>query len=246
MKAMTIEIWSDIVCPWCYIGKRRFERALARFTHRDQVSVVWRSWQLDPTAPRQFEGTVNDVVAQKYGASEAQAAAIHEHLTALAAAEGLTFRFDRAGYGNTFDAHRLIHLGLEHGVQGHLKERLLRAYFTEGVPIGDPESLVDVVTEVGLDADRVRAVLAGKDYAEDIRGDHHRGTAFGVTGVPFLVINEKYTVSGAQSLQVYADVLERAWADSHPATQVGSSESGAGLCDDGHCVISPAQMTVLP
>jgi predicted DsbA family dithiol-disulfide isomerase len=234
---MKIEIWSDVVCPWCYIGKRRFETALAHFAQRDQVQVVWRSFELDPRAPRRSPGTVNDMLARKLGGSVAQAAAMHAHVTALAAREGLDYQFDRAQHGNTFDAHRLIHLAAAHGLQAQAKERLLRAYFTDGLAIGDLDTLVAIGAELGLPADDVRAMLEGDAYADAVRADERRAAALGISGVPFYVIDEWYGVSGAQDPSVFLGALEQAWAESHPLTLVGAPAAEVGNCDDGSCVL---------
>jgi predicted DsbA family dithiol-disulfide isomerase len=162
---LTVEIWSDVVCPWCYLGKRRFESALQQFPHRDQVRVRWRSFQLDPSAPATGAGSSTDALAAKIGSRE-RAVAAHQQLTALAAAEGLTYRFDTARPGNTFDAHRLLHLAAGHGVQEAAEERLFRAYFTDGEPIGDRDTLVRLLAEVGIDRDEARAVLEDGRYAD--------------------------------------------------------------------------------
>src|SRR4051794_35192722 len=229
---MRVEIWSDIVCPWCYIGKRRFETALAEFAHADQVEVVWRAFELDPNAPRSREGTLTDHVARKYGMSPEQARASQERLIDLAGAEGVTFRFDIAQPGNTFDAHRLVHVASEHGLQDAMKERLLAAYLTEGAPIGDPETLVALAAEIGLDPDEARAVVYGDRYAEAVRAEEGDAVSLGITGVPFFVIDRTYGVSGAQASSVFADVLEKAWRASQP--QLVMTDRGE-QCDDGSC-----------
>jgi predicted DsbA family dithiol-disulfide isomerase len=154
-----VEIWSDVVCPWCYIGKRRFEAALGAFEHRDQVRVTVRSFELDPSAPRSLDVDAITNIAQKYGVSVEQARAMQQNVVDLGAAEGLDLRFDIVRRGNTFDAHRLLHLAAEHGLQWELKERLMRGYFTEGVPIGEPAALERLATDVGLPAEEVREVL---------------------------------------------------------------------------------------
>lgn len=209
---MQIEIWSDVVCPWCYIGKRRFETALARFAHRDEVTLVWRSFELDPNAPRQGAQNLNAYLATKMGISLEQAAAMNEQVTELAANEGLDYQLDRAKHGNTFDAHRLIHLAAAHGLQAVAKERLLRAYFSEGLPISDHATLAALGAAIGLDLDEVNTMLAGDAYAANVRDDEQRATGFGIRGVPFFVFNERYGVSGAQSSVVFLDALEQAWA----------------------------------
>ena len=161
---MNIEIWSDVVCPWCYIGKRRLESALKRFPHRDEVEILWRSFELDADAPRNFDGTADERIAKKYGMSLAQAATSHERVTTLAAKEGLEYHFEYSQYGNTFDAHRLIHFAKTKGLQGEMKERLMKAYFTEGEAISDIDTLVKLAVELGMNSDEVRAVQIGRAH----------------------------------------------------------------------------------
>lgn len=210
---MQIEIWSDVVCPWCYIGKRRFESALAQFAQRDQVDVTWRSFELDPTAPRHLPGSLTAMLAEKYGISLEQAEGMQRQVTELAAAEGLTYRLDIAQRSNSFDAHRLIHLAAAHGLQDAAKERLLRAYFTEGQAIGDHATLAALGAAIGLPEADVQAMLASDAFAADVRADQQRGAAFGIRGVPFFVINEKYGISGAQSAETFRSALEQVWAE---------------------------------
>jgi predicted DsbA family dithiol-disulfide isomerase len=232
---MNVEIWSDVVCPWCYIGKRRFEAALARFAHRDDVAITWRSFELDPNAPRRRPGTLDDVLARKMGVTTAQAAAMNARMTSLAAGEGLEYHLDRTQPGNTFDAHRLLHLAAERGLQSEAKERLMRAYFTEGRSIGDVDTLVEVAVESGIDADKARATLQSDAYAAGVRADERRAAGFGITGVPFFVIDEKYGVSGAQPADVLLGALEEAWAASRPLTLVGAADADA--CEGDSCAI---------
>jgi predicted DsbA family dithiol-disulfide isomerase len=214
--SLFVEIWSDVVCPWCYIGKRRFETALRRFEHRDAVAVRWRSFELDPGAPRERTGDPVEHLARKYGVSRARAAGMYDRVGAVAASEGLEYHLDRARRGNTFDAHRLLHLAAAHGVQSALKERLLAAYFTEGEPIGEPAVLARLAADVGLDARAVDAALAGDDHAADVRRDERLATGLGVTGVPFFVMGRKAAVAGAQSPEVLLEALEHAWAEQGP------------------------------
>lgn len=231
---MKVEIWSDIVCPWCYIGKRRFENALARFAHHDEVEVEWRSFELDPGSPRQSTGSPVERLARKYGMTTERAAAANRQLTALAAEEGLEYHLDRTQHGNTFDAHRLLHLAARQGRQDALKERLMRAYFTNGLPVGDPETLIALASEAGLDAGEACAVLEGTAYADAVRADERRAAAYGISGVPFFVIDETYGVSGAQPADVLLEVLEKAWTESHPLTIVGA---GSAACEGDACAI---------
>ena len=229
-----VEIWSDVVCPWCAIGKARFEAALERFEHRDDVEVVWRSFELDPTAPRELREPLAEHLAAKYGVSVAEAVGMQDRMTSVAAAEGLTFRFDIARSGNTFDAHRLLHLAAEQGRQHELKERLLQAYLAEGEAIGDPDALVRLAAEAGLDKDEAADVLAGVRYADAVRADEAQARAYGISGVPFFVIDGAYGVSGAQPPEALLEVLNTAWAATHPLTTVG----GAGhSCTDESCAI---------
>lgn len=235
---MKVEIWSDVACPWCYIGKRRFETALAEFEHRDQVEVIWRSYQLDPHAPPTTGTTVNEILARKYGLSPEQAAHQNERVSALAAQEGLEYHLDRAQYGNTFDAHRLIHLAAAHNVQHEAEERFFRAYFTEGRALGDAETLVELIAEVGIAEEDARATLRGDTYADAVRADEQQARAYGIQGVPFFAIDERYGVSGAQPAQLFKDVLEQAWAASHTLMQVGGTspdEDAAETCDGETC-----------
>jgi predicted DsbA family dithiol-disulfide isomerase len=213
---MKVEIWSDVACPWCYIGKRRFERALDHFAHRNQIEVIWRSYQLDPGAPRNPGKKVNEILASKYDVSLSQAAAMNDRVSAIAAQEGLEYHLEQARYSNTFDAHRLIHLAGTHHLQQDMEERLFKAYFTEGTALGETEALVQLAAEVGIDADEARAVLAKDDYADEVRADEQRARRLGIRGVPFFAIDEQYGVSGAQPSEVLREVLEQAWAATHP------------------------------
>ena len=213
MKTLSVDVWSDIACPWCYVGKRRLEAALARFSHRDAVKVAWRAFELDPTAPRVRDRSVSYIqrLARKYGSSTAEAEGMIRRMTDVAAGDGLAFHFDRVQSGNTFDAHRVLHLAAVRGVGDATKERFLRAYMTEGEPIGEPEVLARLAGEVGLDREEVRDVLAGDRYASDVRADEEDARTIGVTGVPFFVIGGRYAVSGAQTADVLLDALTRGW-----------------------------------
>jgi predicted DsbA family dithiol-disulfide isomerase len=208
---LTVEVWSDILCPWCYLGKRRLEKALAGFEHRDQVDVVWRSYQLDPSAPAIYDGTVSDLLQRRYGMSRKQADAAHARMTALAAEDGLEYHFERARPGNSFDAHRLVQLAKTHGRGDAMKERLMRAYFTEGVAFGDRRQLERLAGEVGLDADETRRVLEGDAFAEVVRADRQRAAELGFRGVPAFLLGGRVVVSGAQSAEVLLGALRHAW-----------------------------------
>jgi predicted DsbA family dithiol-disulfide isomerase len=208
-----VDIWSDVVCPWCYVGKRRFEAALAEFPHRDRVEVHWRSFELDPRAPRLRDGDRIEHLAAKYRIPHEQAVAMDRQITEAARGAGLDLHLDRTRGGNSFDAHRLIHLGADQGRADEVKERFLRAYFSEGEPIGDPATLARLAVEAGLPAADVDDVLAGHRYADAVRADERTAQALGATAVPFFVIDETYGIAGAQSPEVFAGVLERAWSE---------------------------------
>ncbi|MGZ4717515.1 MAG: DsbA family oxidoreductase [Acidimicrobiales bacterium] len=208
---MKVEIWSDVVCPWCAIGKRRFERALSRFDHADEVEVVLRSFELDPTAPRSRDTDLVGHLAAKYGMSREQAAASQDLLTELAEIEGLEFRFDRARPGNTFDAHRLLHLAAARDLQADVAQALFTAYFRDGQAIGEPEVLARIAVGAGLDPAEVDEVLASDAYAVDVRADEDEAHALGVSGVPFFVIDRRYGVSGAQAPDLLLELLDKAW-----------------------------------
>jgi len=234
---MNVEIWSDVVCPWCYIGKRRFERAVASFGHLGEVTVTYRSFELDPGAPAQLTGTHAGHLARKYGMTIAQAEQASLQMTQRAAAEGLEFRFDLIRGGNTFDAHRLLHLARDHGLQPEMKERLLRASFTEGLPVADKPTLVRLAAEAGLPAAQVQAVLDGDAYADAVRADEQLAARYGITGVPFFVADGKYAVSGAQEPEVLLQLLRRAYDETSQLTPIAGptgSDSEAS-CDGDSC-----------
>ena len=232
---MKIEIWSDIACPWCYVGKRRFERALADFPHAEDIEVVWRSFELDSSAPQRQEGRQAELLARKYGVPLDRAEAMNANMTAEAKKEGLDFHFERVQVGNTFDAHRLIHFADAHGKRGEMVERLFRAYLTDGEALGDRDVLVRLAADIGLDSDSVRSALTGNAFVDAVRADQERARMFGISGVPFFAIDEKYGVSGAQPPAALLEVLDQAWNDAGVA-EVAVSAPADG-CDDGRCAV---------
>jgi len=235
---MRIEIWSDVVCPWCYIGKRRLEQALEQFEHRDDVEVVYRSFELDPSAPQVATETTVEALARKWGTDVVGARQAMARGDEVAAQEGLRFRHHDAPRARTVDAHRLLHLALDAGVQAELKEALLAAYFTRGESMGDHDVLRKAAVEAGLDPARVDEVLGSSEYAEAVQADIDQARAFGAKGVPFYVVDRKYGISGAQPTEVFSQVLERAWDDSHPRLDlVGTDATGADACGPDGCAI---------
>jgi predicted DsbA family dithiol-disulfide isomerase len=215
MQRLSIDVWSDVACPWCYVGKRRLELALARFPHRDQVDVVWRSFELDPAAPKIVDASVTAVpyaarLARKYGTAITEAERRIADMAAVAARDGLEVHFERVRPGNTFDAHRLLHRAGERGVQNEVKERFFRGYFTDGVAIGESSELAALAVAAGLPPDDVAEVLATDAHAEDVREDERAAQAIGVRGVPFFAIDGRYGLSGAQPPEVLLEAIGRA------------------------------------
>lgn len=206
---MRIDIWSDVVCPWCYIGKRRLEAALEGLEGLE-VEIHWRSFELDPAAPARLDIPLDELLARKYRMSLDQARAARERVTAIAAEEGLTFRLEAARTGNTFDAHRLIHFARSHGLDYAMKERLLSAYFCESLPVADRTVLAGLAAEVGLDRAETEAALASDAFGAEVRADEREARVHGATGVPFFVFDRRFAVSGAQTADVLRHVLERA------------------------------------
>lgn len=234
---MRIEIWSDVVCPWCYIGKRRLEKALAGFGHATEIEVVWRSFQLDPSAPAVPVETVAESLGRKYGGGPEAGRQMIDRVEAVAAEEGLLFRHHQSLRVNTVDAHRVLHLALETGgseLQGRLKEALLSAYFVETENVADHDTLQRIAAGVGLDEVRVKEVLGGTEYADAVEADIREAASLGATGVPFYVVDRRYGVSGAQAPEVFTQVLERAWTDAHPKLDL---VGGAEACGPEGCAI---------
>jgi predicted DsbA family dithiol-disulfide isomerase len=212
-KTLSLEVWSDIACPWCYVGKRRLEAALAHFPQRAQTRLRWRSFQLDPAAPRVQDSQVSyaERLGRKYGTTPAQAQQMIDRMVQTAQADGLRMDFSIIRPGNTFDAHRILHLARTKGLQNALKERLFRAYLCEGAKIGEAETLLALSVESGLDADDVQGVLSTDLYAEDVRADQDQARAFGISAVPFFLLGRRYGVSGAQPAELLAEALQKAW-----------------------------------
>ncbi len=227
MLGMHVEIWSDIACPWCYVGKRRFEAALAAFEHRDEVEVTWRSFELDPRAARERSVDGATHLAEKYGTSRERALEMQRNMTEVAAGDGLDFRFDLLRGGNTFDAHRMLHLAAAHSVQDALKERFMRAYLTEGQSMGDHEVLERLAVETGLPAAEVRDVLGGDRYADAVRDDEGTASSLGITAVPFFVVDRALAVSGAQPAEVLTQLLKQA-RPAEPAIPVMATGESCG------------------
>lgn len=232
---MKVEIWSDFMCPFCYIGKRRFESALELFPNKDQVEVVYRSFELDPSASYKTGVSMDEILASKYGMSIEQAKAANGNVTQQAASVGLTYHMDRVIPANSFDAHRLVHFASGHGKMKEMTERLFRAHFTDGENLGDKNRLADLAAEVGLERDQAVAALESDDFQSEVRADESAATNLGIRGVPFFVLGGKYAVSGAQPLEVFTDALDKAYREANPLVMVNDSDSSDGMCADGSC-----------
>ncbi|MHA0858314.1 DsbA family oxidoreductase [Paenibacillus sp. CMAA1364] len=230
---MKVEFWSDIVCPYCYIGKKRFEKALAQFEYKDEVEVIWRSFELDPSSPR-HTGEFMASLSKKMGRPMNEVQQMIAQMTSMGAQEGLDYRFDIMKAGNTFDAHRLLHFSAHKGLVEEVSEQLYHAYFSEGLPVGDQNALIELAVKAGLDGAEVRTVLEGDSYTDEVRADENQARALQISGVPFVLVSSKYAVSGAQSVDVFLNALRTAWNEAQPIQMVGDAGNS---CDDGNCII---------
>ena len=233
-EPLRVDIWSDVVCPWCAIGKANLDRALERFPEAARVEIIWHSFELDPNAPAALAGDHAEQLARKYGMSVETARQNMDRVATTGRGVGLDLRFDRVRPGNTFDAHRVIHLAADRGIQNEVTERFLRGYFTEGAAIGLPEEVERLAVEAGLDADEVGEVLASDAYGVDVRADEADAQGLGATGVPFFVFDGRYAVGGAQPPDVMLDVLQRCWQERTPGVEVlatGDDACGPDGCE---------------
>jgi len=234
---MKVEVWSDFICPFCYIGKRRLEEALAQLPFQDQVEVVFKSYQLDSRTPKDVPYGINEMLSKKYGMSLEQAKQANASVAAQAEQVGLIYSDDRV-VTNTFDAHRLAHFAASHGKAKEMTERLLYAYFTEAKHIGDREVLADLAADIGLNRGEALDALNADAYADEVRADEQEGADLGIRGVPFFVVDRKYGISGAQPASVFVDTLTKAWNESRPTlTVIGDADSSDAACVDGSCAV---------
>jgi predicted DsbA family dithiol-disulfide isomerase len=231
-----VEIWSDVVCPWCVIGKARFERALEDFEHADAVDVRWRSFELDPNRSGTIDGDYVTMLAKKYRTNEREAQAMIDRMTDAGAEEGIDFRFDVARPGNTFDAHRVLHLAAQQDRQHEVKQRFLTGYHSEGAAIADHDTLVDLAHDAGLDRDDVREVLDGDAFAEAVRRDEAQAYEYGISGVPFFVLDQRAAVAGAQPAQHLLAALRQVHEDGEVAA--GHDHAPGEACEGGACAVA--------
>lgn len=239
---MKIEIWSDVACPFCYIGKQNLENALAKFPHKEQVEVEFKSFELNPNALPYDGTTYAESIAPKFGGTE-RAKQFLAQLTQQAKDVGLTFNTDEMKPTNTFDAHRLAKWAKTQGKEAVINEKLLAAHFTEAKDVGDLDTLADIAEASGLNRDEALNVLNDqKLYAQNIKDDQNEARRYGITGVPYFIVNQKYGVSGAQPAQTFSEVLDKVWEEENPAPKLkvlSADTPDAGVCTDGSCVIPP-------
>ena len=232
---MKVDIWSDIRCPFCYIGKRKFEKALEKFPHKDDVKVAWHSFQLDPNLTTNTDVNVIDYIAEVKGISQGQAKEMHRHVTQVAKEAGLDFKFDKTVVANSFNAHRLIQLAKVHDLANEAEEALFKAHFEEGKNIDDDEILAQTGIAIGLDEKDVREMITSDAYSAEVRQDEMQARSIGVRGVPFFVLNNKYGVSGAQSPGTFLEVLEQTRREFEKENKSFITTEGETCSTDGNC-----------
>jgi predicted DsbA family dithiol-disulfide isomerase len=234
---MKVEIWSDVMCPFCYIGKRRFENALQHFEHKDEIEIEWKSFQLNPDMVTDPNINIDQYLADAKGFSIDRARQLNAQVTQMAAEAGLTYNFDKAIVANSFNAHRYGHLAKKHGLGIEAEEQLFKAYFTDGKNIDDLDTLAGLGQELGLDAAEVKQTLEGNAYADEVKHDIAQAQYYGIQGVPFFVLDNKYAVSGAQAVPVFEETLEKAfaeWQKENPKPKLEIIE-GESCGPDGDC-----------
>jgi predicted DsbA family dithiol-disulfide isomerase len=232
---MKVEIWSDVMCPFCYIGKRRFEDALQHFEHKDEIEIEWKSFQLNPDMVTDPDINIDQYLAEIKGFTLDHAKQLNAHVTQMAAEAGLTYNFDKAIVANSFNAHRYSHLAKKHGLGIEAEEQLFKAYFTDGKNIDDKDTLIELGVALGLDATEVKQTLESNAYADEVKHDIAEARQLGIQGVPFFVLNNKYGISGAQAVPVFEQTLEKAfgeWQKENPKLEIIEGESCG---PDGDC-----------
>jgi len=210
---MKVEIWSDVMCPFCYIGKRKFESALDQFPNKENIEIEWKSFQLNPDLLTDSNKNINDYLAEAKGITQERAKEMNDYVTNIAKGVGLTFNFDKAVVANSFDAHRFSHLAKKYGLQHEAEEALFKAYFTDGKNTSDHQTLIDLGVSIGMDANEIRQMLESNTYADNVKQDAYEAYQIGVQGVPFFVLDNKYAVSGAQESATFFGALSQAWEE---------------------------------
>ncbi|MBD1392693.1 DsbA family oxidoreductase [Mucilaginibacter glaciei] len=229
---MKVEIWSDVMCPFCYIGKRRFEDALQQFAHKDEVEIEWKSFQLNPDMVTDPSVNINQYLADAKGWTLEYAKQMNNHVTEMAAEVGLHYNMDRAVVANSFNAHRFTHFAKKHGLGVEAEEQLFKAYFTDGKNMDDVDTLAQLGAELGLDAGEIKQTLATNAFADEVKHDIAEASYLGIRGVPFFVMSGKYAVSGAQAVPVFTETLEKAYSEFRPQLEI---VEGPVCGPDGDC-----------
>jgi predicted DsbA family dithiol-disulfide isomerase len=234
---MEVEIWSDIMCPWCYIGKRRFEKALEQFDGAAEIQLNWKSFQLNPQMKTMPDKNIIEYLSEIKGWSITQSQEMHQHVTSVAKESGLIYDFEKAVVANSFDAHRLIQLAKTKGLGDQAEEHLFRSYFTEGKNIADHGILVQIGKEIGLDAEETQQMLENNEYAEAVQQNIYEAQQVGVRGVPFFVFNSKYAVSGAQTSEVFLQAIQQSFAEwkESKTSKLTTLTTGESCTTDGEC-----------
>ncbi len=232
---MKIDIWSDVVCPFCYLGKQRLDEALSQWPHAAEIEIVWHSFELDPQAPQRLSESLAEHIATKYGTSLQQSEASQRALAEQFSAVGLTFDWRSAQPGNTFNAHRVFHFAVEQGLGPEVMAEFMRGYFSQGAAIGDPQVVAELAIRAGLDADQVRSVLESDAYADNVRADETLARQIGISGVPFFVFDERLAVSGAQPAEVFTQALNQAWDSRTVTLQTVAGAAEASACGPEGC-----------
>ncbi|MGL4991596.1 MAG: DsbA family oxidoreductase [Sarcina sp.] len=230
---MKIEIWSDFVCPYCYIGKRRLEHAIEQFSDKENIELIFRSFELDPNAKKSYEDSIDEIIAKKYNISIQEAKSNNDNIIEQAKEVGLNYNFKDLILTNTFDAHRLTHYAKQEGKLNEMSERIFKAYFVDSLNISDHDTLIKLADEVGLNTSKVSEVLKSDMYSNEVRNDEAVAASKAVTGVPYFVFDEKFAVSGAQPSSIFLRVLNNTKNEADMLKN--SSNSKVGICIDGKC-----------
>ncbi|GLF81687.1 MULTISPECIES: DsbA family oxidoreductase [Bacillus] len=234
---MKVQIWSDIACPFCYIGKKQLETALEQFPEKDQVEIEFKSFELDPHAPAQVDHDVHDMLVKKYGMSRSQAMAMNEQVKQAGKEKGIDFQFDPLVLTNTFDAHRLAQYAGQMGKGDFVMGELFQAYFTDGKHVGDRQTLLQIAEKAGLDEKEVQQVLGSEAFADHVRKDEQEARQLGINAVPFFLINDKYSVAGAQPADTFLGALETAWKEEAAQAEKTPDNAFEAACADGVCAV---------
>ncbi|MFS3914147.1 DsbA family oxidoreductase [Bacillus australimaris] len=234
---MKVQIWSDIACPFCYIGKKQLETALGQFPEKEQVEIEFKSFELDPHAPLDVDHDVHDMLVKKYGMSRSRAMAMNEQVKQAGKEKGIDFQFDPLVLTNTFDAHRLAQYAGQKGKGDFVMEELFQAYFTDGKHVGDRQILLEIAEKAGLDLKEVQQVLSGEEFSDHVREDEKEARQLGIQAVPFFLINNKYSVAGAQPAETFLRALETAWTEEADQAEKEAANSFEAACADGVCAV---------